>query len=342
MKAILNFKKGVWQKPHRVILAASVLFFIFTVRLGGQTTKVETLVLSGPPASVSFPLAYAVASGALKNVAEHVEFKLWMTPDQLRSLALDKKTAIMAMPSNVAANLYNKNIAVKPLNISTWGILYMLSRDKNRTRLADFRGEEIVIPFRGDMPDIVFQILAKKQGLNIQKDFKIRYVTTPLDAMQLLLTRRVRHVILPEPAVSMALRKSGAYPIKLIAPDLFRSMSFQEEWARVFKRKDIMPQAGIVAVGDWANNKALSKRVTDAYSQALKKCMENIAVCSYAIAPYFGYLTPEAIYDALKTSKLDAVDIRASEAELKYFFQKLYEENPALLGGKMPAEDFYR
>lgn len=64
-----------------------------------------------------------------------------------------------------------------------WGILGMLTRDKNKKTLADFKGCEIVMPFRGDMPDIVFQEIAKKEGLDPKKDFKIQYVTSPIDAM---------------------------------------------------------------------------------------------------------------------------------------------------------------
>jgi len=70
------------------------------------------------------------------------------------------------------------------------------------------------------MPDIVLQLLAAKQGLDLHKDFRVRYVPTPMEAMQLLITRRVSHALLAEPAVSLALRKTKSFPIGLIAPEL--------------------------------------------------------------------------------------------------------------------------
>ena len=202
-----------------------------------QAERLPKLVLSGPPAAVSTPLIHMIDSGALKDIADSVEFQTWKDPDQLRVLALGGKADFIAMPTNVAANLYNRGVGLKLLNVSTWGVLWMVSRDKEAKTLADFKGKEIAMPFRADMPDIVFSLLAEKQGLNVKQDFKLRYVGSPLDAMQLLVSRRVDHALLAEPAVSMALRKTKSFPVSLVAPDLYRSVDLQQEWGRLFKHR---------------------------------------------------------------------------------------------------------
>jgi NitT/TauT family transport system substrate-binding protein len=97
-----------------------------------------------------------VESGALRDVADVVEFQPWKDPDQLRVLAMDGRADFVAMPTNVAANLYNRGVALQLLNVSTWGVLWMVSRDAGLKTLADFKGKEIAMPFRADMPDIVF------------------------------------------------------------------------------------------------------------------------------------------------------------------------------------------
>lgn len=158
------------------------------VAIPARADKLPSLVLAGPPAIVSVPLIHMVETGALKEVADSVEFISWWDPDQLRVLAMSGKADFLAMPSNVAANLYNRGQPLKLLNISTWGVLWIVSRDKTSKTLADFRGKEIAIPFRADMPDVVFGLLAQKQGLDPKKDFSLRYVASPLDAMQLLVT----------------------------------------------------------------------------------------------------------------------------------------------------------
>ena len=168
------------------------------------------IVLAGPPAIVSAPLIHMAQSNALAGVAQTTEFTLWRDPDQLRVMALGRKADVLAMPSNVAANLYNRGAGVRLLNISTWGALWIVTRDAQRRQLDDYRGEEIAVPFRGDMPDIMLQLLCAKQGINAQRDLQLRYVPSPMEAMQLLITRRVRHALLVEPGVSMALRKAAA------------------------------------------------------------------------------------------------------------------------------------
>ena len=46
--------------------------------------------------------------------------------------------------------------------------------------------------------------------------------------MQMLILRRADHALLAEPAISIALRKTGSFPVKLIAPDLYRSVDLQK------------------------------------------------------------------------------------------------------------------
>jgi len=50
--------------------------------------------------------------------------------------------------------------------------------------------------------------LAKKQGLNPEKDFKLQYVPSPMDAAQKLIMRSVDHALLVDPAVSTVINKS--------------------------------------------------------------------------------------------------------------------------------------
>ena len=58
------------------------------------------------------------------------------------------------------------------------------------------------------MPDIVLKELIKKAWFRSSKDFNFRYVSSPIDAMQMLILRRVDHALLAEPAISIVLRKT--------------------------------------------------------------------------------------------------------------------------------------
>jgi len=300
----------------------------------------EELVFTGPPAVVSFPMIHMIESGALDAFADEIHWETWTNPDQLRVAVLQGGADFAAMPSNVVANLYNRGAPVRWLSVSTWGILWMVSRDPDKRRLSDFKGEEIVIPFRGDMPDLVFQAIAREEGLDLQKDFSVRYVANPLDAVQLLIARRARHALLAEPAVSMVLEKTSRGLTGLIAPDLNRSVTLQDEWGRVFERPTRMPQAGLAAIGE--HDPELLAAVAAAYAESLAWCLANPEAAGELVARHIDRLTSEAVVRALKVSPMEAQSPAQAEAELRFFYEVLYRANPAIIGGKLPPDSFYQ
>lgn len=306
--------------------------------------KLEKITLSGPFAGVSNPLIHMAESGALSEFAEKVEFKPWNGTDQLRLMALGKgdiQADFLAMPSNVAANLYNRDVPLKLMNISVWGVLWMVSRDDDKKTLVDFKGEEIAMPFRADMPDILFEELALAQGLDPKKDFKLRYTNTPLDAMQLLILRRVDHALLAEPAISMALRKTKSFPVSVIAPDLYRSVDLQKEWGRVYQRETRIPQAGVTALGGVLEDPALLERFNEAYADSLAWCLANPREAAKLVVKYIPVLTEEAVADSFEWTQLEMQTAQQSKEELTFFYNKLLQRVPAAVGGALPDENFY-
>ena len=125
--------------------------------------KIDKLIFAGPFATVSHPMIHMIETGALKDIANKIEFRLWKNPDELRALTIKGEVDFIAIPTNVGANLYNKGVDITLLNVSVWGILGLITRDKNLKTLKDFKGKTIVMPFRADMPDIIFEQICKKQ-----------------------------------------------------------------------------------------------------------------------------------------------------------------------------------
>ena len=201
--------------PRRRSLLAALAALAGAPGAGATTappaSRLPRLLLAGPFASVSNPLIRMAESGALADLAEGVEFVPWRDPDQLRVMALEGKADVLAMPVNVAANLYNRGAKLRLLNVSTWGLLWVVSRDPSVRRLADLRGREIAMPFRGDMPDILFGLVAEREGIDLRKDLRLRYVASPIDAMQLLITRRVENALLAGPAAFSYVMANSAW-----------------------------------------------------------------------------------------------------------------------------------
>ncbi|HEY0879066.1 MAG TPA: ABC transporter substrate-binding protein [Zeimonas sp.] len=329
-------------------------FLVSAVALGAATAtpapragsaavdeRIATLTLAGPPASVSNPLVRIAESGALADLADEVRFVGWRDPDQLRLMALDGKADVLAMPVNVAANLYNRGAKLRLVNVSAWGILWIVSRDPDVHALKDLVGQEIAMPFRGDMPDIVFGLLAEREGIDPRHDFRLRYVASPIDAMQLLLLRRVDHALLAEPAVSMALRKSGSFPVSIVAPELHRAVDLQQEWASAFGDDARIPQAGIAVLGALRDRPRLVARIADAYRSSLAWCEANASACGEIVAAHVPMLSAHAVADAVGHGHMEAVPAASARPALEALFRLLLEKSPGLVGGRLPPDDFY-
>lgn len=305
-----------------------------------QAQKVEKIVISGPFASVSHPILHMIKTGALKDVADEIEFRLWKNPDELRAMAIKGDVDFLAIPTNTAAILNNKGVDIKLLNVSVWGILGMISRDNDLKTLKDFKGKKIAVPFRADMPDIVFKQLLKRQGLDPKKDFDLVYVASPIDAMQMLILRRIDHSLLAEPAISVALRKTNSFPVKLIAPDLYRSVDLEKEWARVFKTNGDIPEAGIAVMGKM-KNKYIIKRFKEEYNKALEWYETHPKEAGVLVADEIDLLSEDGVRDSISHVRLKSVSAKNAKADLEFFFNILMEEDPKSVGKKLPADSFY-
>ncbi|WP_373416380.1 ABC transporter substrate-binding protein [Pseudomonas sp. ABC1] len=330
--------------PALLLVATTLSLFAHasvTAAQGSAPPIRERLVLAGPPAPVSYALLHMLESGALSDLARDVSFVQWSNPDQLRALVVQGQADFIAVPTNVAANLYNRGADIRLLNVSTWGALWIVSRNPGPLTLADFRGEEIAIPFRADMPDIVFGTLAERQGLDPLKDFRLRYTATPMDALQLLLMRRVDHALLTEPAVSMVLRKTGSFPVSLVAPELFRSVDMQAQWGQLLGGPARIPQAGLAVLGKNRDDARLVERLETAYAHSNAWCNEHPQSCGELVARHIKLLDAVAVADSLQTLPRHHASAAQAREELESFFRILLQRQPQTLGGKLPDAAFY-
>ncbi len=318
-----------------------ILFALFVLlTLATASEKLEKIIIAGPPANVSHPVFKMIEDGTLNAFADKIEFKMWKNPDQLRAMIINKEVDFVAVPTNVASILYNKKQPIKMLNVSVWGILKILVRDEKVKHLEDIKGSELVVPWRGDMPDIVLRAVMKKKGLS-KEDIKLVYVSNPMDAAQQLIMRRADNILLPEPATSMVLRKTKSFPVSIIAPTVFRGIDLQKEWGDVYKREAKIPQAGMAVVGDMTEKKEIVKAFAQAYAKAMQWYKIHPKEAGELVVKYVEMFNADAIGDSIGHVQLDVKKAIDSKEELDFFFSVLKEENPKIIGGTLPDENFY-
>lgn len=302
-----------------------------------QSRDLKTLSLMGPIAPLSIPLTVLIEQNRLKPTVRNTNFSVWNNPDQLRAKVVNSQAHFTAIPSNVAANFYNKGIRLKLLNVAIWGILYLVSSEKRLSGLNQLKGDEILIPFKGDMPDLVFRFLCRQKDLSPSRDFELRYASSPVEAAQLLATGHSSRAILPEPAATMAIMKAKKKGVRLR-----RGLDLQQLWGRVTGRAPEIPQAGIAALPSVLNNHGkVIPEFQDAYTETLNWVNANPAASGKVGERYISGLKAGPATESLKHTRMKAVPARDARSDLEFFYRALSELSADLIGGKLPADDFY-
>lgn len=290
-------------------------------------------ILYGPPAMPTMLLGVVEKYGALKEKYD-IKPEVWRTVDILRAGIANKSINLSIVPSYVAANFSNRGIPVKLINIMTFGLVQIVGRGGNLNSLTELEGKKLVIPFKNDMPDLIFQALCSKLNIDL-KSINITYTSTPPEAMSLFLKEKVDYALLPEPLASMATVKGGN--------KVTRVLDINKLWAQTMGVSGGIPQAGLMVTESFYKSypefvntlqSDLEKAVTWTNTEENKR--EAISIASSLLK-----VPRPAIKRALPYSNLSAKRTDTISKDIMIFFEELYRLNPKILGGQMPSEKLF-
>ena len=317
----------------RLIQSAILLCLCLICFTGCASEPADVLTVAAPFGPLAYPLVYLDQNDPL------IRLIVWQNPEQLRAMVAGNQADLYAVPSNVAALFYNRGGHLRLLDVSLWSVLWVVSADSTVTSFEDLRGRDVAVPFRGNMPHILFDILAEKSGLDIENDTSLRFVNTPLDAVNLMLTGSVDNAVLSEPDISvMMYRAEESSDIKRT---FHRAIDFQEKWAESFGTAPEIPYGGIATGKNIDSADERIAHFTTAYAEALEMCRFHPREIAERVASYFGHIPAEAIESSLKRVQPHAVSARTAKKQLEDFFTVLYTANPVLIGGSLPDDGFY-
>lgn len=314
-------------------LAAPAFF-----RLTGfaQAAPLDELVLYGPPAGPSIVLAQAVASGALAPLASKVEFKVWRNPDEMRAGLTSGTMGALVLPIQVAANLYNRGMKLKLLNIMTKGLVYIVSADTDIDDFSTLKGRKLAVPFRNDMPDLVLARLLNHYGMAPGTDLVIENTGSPIEAMQMLIAGRVDAVLAPEPACTAAIMMG-----RLAGKDIRRVIDVQAVWSEATGEEPVLPQAGLALTDALAaTSPGLGDRLQAVLETAAARVNADPQGAAKIAAPFLDL--PEPVLAAsIPTSRLVAIRAGQVRQPIEAMLSTLADSDPAIIGGRLPDDGFY-
>lgn len=256
-------------------------------------------------------------------------FSLHTAPDELAGLFLKGEVDIAALPTNLAASLYNKSKGgLTVLAVNTYGVLHILERGDTVHSIADLAGKTVYATGEGANPEYVLRYLLKQNGV---ADVNPVFLSENDELIARLASGEAAIAMLPEPACSAALAKM---------PDLRRAVDLTKAWEEVTPSSSLL--MGCVAV---------RKEVLESQPEKVSLFLAEYAASVDAVkntdvtagfCEQYGILPTAALAaSAIPYCHIAYLSGSSMQHRLADYLTVLYEADPASIGGKLPEKDFY-
>lgn len=322
------------MKLKRILLSSVVgLILLMTVLagsvIGEEATPVRIAGLSGVSGLAMVKLIDEPALGGRR-----ITHSIFKSPDLLTGKLITGEIDIAALPINTAAVLYNKEVPLQIASIIGWGVMYLIGDvgDAKVKDWSDLKGQTVLAPAKGAVPDLLFRYLLVKNGLNPETDLTIQYVGSPVELAQLTAAGAASLAVLPEPWVTQVIEKNSKVQVLL---------DFQKEWQRIEKQGQTYPQTCIVVNRKFA---AANREFIRSYLRELEGAIEWLnqnPEPAGVLAEKHVQISATAVRKGLARCNLRFADAINARPEIDRFLLRLAELAPNAIGGKLPDENFY-
>lgn len=333
-------RNGVKKQSSVLLALLLVMLLMMTALTGcGHTAADDTDV----PDTVSAVVNVAALNGPtgmgmvkLMDMTDKYAVTTYQAPTDITGKLISGEVDVAALPSNMAAVLYNKTegqiVAVSPIAL---GVLYMLGNDTDVAEVKDLAGKTIYASGQGGTPEYVLQKVLEEAGLTAGEDVTVSWLASHADVNQKLLSEPGAIAMVPEPFVSTALAAGN------------------ENVAQLFDMNELWTEATgqALPMGVLLARKAFVDERGDDLTVLLKDYQTSVdfvngdAAEAAKLIVEKGFIGKEAIAEtAIPRCQIVLYagdDAKAGAEILKTFNETLFEMAPAAVGGALPNEDLY-
>lgn len=308
-----------------------------TAVLSGLPSRVlaQSLRLFGAPIGVSVPLAHLVDRNGLAPLADNATLTIWRSPDEMRAGVVSGEIELTTSPAPTAANLYNRGTGMRLAGVLTTGMLYLMTTRDGLDDLTGLAGQRVLVPFRGDMPDRIFQVLLRARGMSLG-DVDVQYAATPLEAAQLLLAGQAEFAVLQEPAATASIMRGIAQSLPVV-----RALDFQELYAATSGDGLDIPMA-VLILRDSLRDRFpdLPNRLVAELRSSTEWVRNNPASAARLGEDYLGLRQP-ILERSIPFMNLSVRTPAQARGALERLYGELAGDSAALIGGGLPDDGFY-
>ncbi len=331
------------KKLVSLTLALLLLFSLCACNAGGETeetlnhddtapadfTEIRVAVLNGTTGFGIAPLSNDIQNGIDHNINAKIDF--YADATLVAPLVIGGSVDIAAVPTNLAATLYNKtNGGIEVLAVNTLGVLYLIENGESVKSLADLAGKTVYLPGSGSNPEYVLKTLLELSGLTDKVTLDYTYAT-PDELTAALASGKASLGVLPEPKVTAAMTKNTSLKV---------AVDFSKEW-KTLTGTELVQGCIIARKAFIAEHPIAVENFLKAYEESVNTLNSNPEAGAAAVVAA-GIAANEALVkNALPRCNIIYLVGDEMKSGLTEFWGALFAQVPTSIGGKIPDDGIF-
>ena len=313
-----------------------ILAFVLVLCMALSLTAVSMAEPVARVAGMKGPTAMGMVKMMQDDAGKTYDFNVIVAIDEINAKLVKGELDIAAVPANVASVLYNKTQGkLQVLAINTLGVLYIVENGESIQSIEDLRGKTIYSAGKGATPEYALNYVLSQNGIDPEKDVTIEFKSEQAECLSALLANEGSVAMMPQPFVTTAQTKAEGIRVAL---------DMTEEWAKLqegAENPSAMLTGVVVARKEFVEkNPEVVNAFLDSYKASVDFTNENVAEAAAIIASYD--IIPEGVAKkAVPHCSIVCIEGAEMQTKLSGYLNVLFEQNPAAVGGAVPADDFY-
>ena len=290
--------------------------------------EINVTTLNGTTGFGMAPLMKENSQGTTSN---KYNFEVQTDPSIVLAGLINGSIDIAALPTNAAANAYNKtNGGVQIIAINTLGVLYLVTNNIDVSSFNDLEGKTIYCPAQN--PFFITKYLVEANNLSNKITIDSSTYATADALRAAVIAGNVDYAVLPEPMVTIA--KSSNATLKT-------TLNFTNEWNKVSNGKQLV-QGCVVVRTEFAHRYPGSvKEFLKEYKSSIEALNSDPATNSAYIKEFGIFANDKVAAKAIPNCNIAYLDGSEMKAAMSGFLEAMYSVAPASIGNTIPNDNFY-
>lgn len=295
-----------------------------------QKTTVRIGAIQGP---TGIGMVHLMEADKNATAANEYEFTVSSVPQDIGTQLASGNLDIAAVPTNLAASLYQKTEGkVQLLAVNTLGVLYMLDNGNGITSIEDLKGKTIYSTGEGANPEYILRYVLEKNGIDPDKDVTIEFLAENTELVAKMVSGDIKLAMVPEPNVSSITAQNQNVKVAL---------SMNTAWEAVAPQNSKLMMGCVAVRKEFAKtNKAAVEAFLTEYKASIEKTSD--VELTATLCENYGIIPKAALAKkAIPNCQLTFVTGADMKTQIADYYQVLFNANPKAIGGKLPDDAFY-